>query len=272
MDEGIQAPESPDPVGHTNLAGGATQPRAGSSSKWGRPKKQRPLTPTLARELAVVILHFFPQMSEWLGEVRDPRNPLYTVYPLKVLLLLGVLIFLTHSGSRNHFNDQIRDAKELLTTLARILGCDVEDLPHLDTLEKVIRRLQPDDFQHLMSLLIRRLIRMKALDGWRSEGRLLLAVDGTGLYSFKERHCEHCIEMCHASGVTTYSHSVLVAFIVSHNGYALPIACEFIENPGPVYNRACPNAGVPALGRNGPGARVGLILAGIGFLPEIGVL
>ena len=75
------------------------------------------------------------------------------------------------------------------------------------------------------------------MDDWRVGGRFLLAIDGTGLYSFRHRHCEHCIETHHQSGSVTYSHNVLVAFLVSENGYALPVACEFIENPGTEYNK-----------------------------------
>ena len=156
---------------------------------------------------------------------------------MKVLLLLGVLMFLSHTGSRNHFNDNVRDALELAKTLARLLGCELEALPHLDTLEKVLRSVQPDTLEMLLAQMIRRLIRMKALDDWRVGGRFLLAIDGTGLYSFRRRHCEHCIETRHDSGAITYSHKVLVAFLVSENGYALPIACEFIENPGAVYDK-----------------------------------
>jgi hypothetical protein len=66
-------------------------------------------------------------------------------------------------------------------------------------------------------------------------GRFLLALDGTGVYSFRSRHCEHCIETQHESGAATYSHKLLVAFIVSADGYALPVGCDFIENPGAVY-------------------------------------
>jgi hypothetical protein len=179
--------------------------------------------------------HFFPQLALWLGDVRDPRTK--AVYPLKVLLLLGVLMLLSHSGSRNHFNDQMRTALELARTLARILGCEVDAVPHLDTLEEVLRRLQPEDLETLHVRLIRRLIRMKALDGWRVGGQFLLAVDGTGLYSFTHRHCEHCIETHHASGAVTFSHKLLVAFIVNAEGYALPIACEFIENATVPYDK-----------------------------------
>ncbi|OQW97841.1 MAG: hypothetical protein BWK77_00800 [Verrucomicrobia bacterium A1] len=176
-------------------------------------------------------------MADWLGEVRDPRQSGRAAYPMKALLLLGVLMFLSHTGSRNHFNDNLRDALEMAKTLARLLGCALEALPHLDTLEKVLRSFQPDTLETLLAQLIRRLIRMKALDDWRVGGRFLLAIDGTGLYAFPRRHCEHCIETRHDSGAVTYSHKVLVAFIVSENGYALPIGCEFIENPGAVYDK-----------------------------------
>jgi hypothetical protein len=176
-------------------------------------------------------------LAAWLGEVRDPRQSGRAVFPLKVLLLLGVLMFLAHTGSRNHFNDSVRDALEMAKTLARLLGCSVEAVPHLDTLEKVLRAVQAETLETLLARLIRRLIRMKALDGWRVGGRFLLAIDGTGLYSFRRRHCEHCIETRHDSGAVTYSHKILVAFIVSADGYALPIACDFIENPGAVYDK-----------------------------------
>ena len=187
--------------------------------------------------MALVLGHFFPQLAGWLGEVRDPRQSGRAVFPMQVLLLLGVLMFLAHTGSRNHFNDNIREALEMAKTLARLLGCELAALPHLDTLEKVLRGVQPETLETLLAQMIRRLIRMKALDDWRVGGRFLLAIDGTGLYSFRRRHCEHCIETRHDAGTVTYSHKVLVAFIVSEHGYALPIACEFIENPGAVYDK-----------------------------------
>lgn len=162
----------------------------------------------------MTILHFFPELSNWLGKIEDPRNPDYTQFPLKVLLLLGIVMFLTHSGSRNHFNDQGGDSAQLANTLARMLGCDVQAVPHLDTLEKVLRTVKPEALEEFQACLLRRLIRMKALDDWRVGGRFLLAIDGTGLYSFHQRHCDHCIETRHSSGTITYSHKVSVAFIV----------------------------------------------------------
>ena len=185
----------------------------------------------------MVLRHFFPQLAVWLSDVDDPRRSGHAVFPMKVLLLLGVLMFLSHTGSRNHFNDSIRDAMEMAKTLARLLGCAIDALPHLDTLEKVLRSVRPETLETVLAQMIRRLVRMKALDNWRVGGRFLLAIDGTGLYSFRRRHCAHCIETKHESGTITYSHALLVAFIVSTDGYALPIACDFVENPGALYNK-----------------------------------
>jgi len=176
-------------------------------------------------------------LSAWLGEVEDPRRSGRAVYPIKALLLLGALMYLSHAGSRNHFNDNVRDALEMARTLARILQCELEAVPHLDTLEKVLRKVSPADLESLLARLIRRLIRMKALDDWRVDGRFLVAIDGTGQFAFAKRHCEHCIKTEHKSGAITYSHNVLVAFLVSQDGYALPLGCEFIENPGEVYKK-----------------------------------
>lgn len=237
MDEKVQTAKEIDTSSDRDRTGGVAQSCSRPAGKVGRPKKLRPPPPKLARELAIVLKHFVPSLGNWLGNVHDPRQSGRAVFPIKVLLLLGVLMFLSHSGSRNHFNDNIRDALAMANTLARMLDCEIEALPHLDTLEKVLRRTKPEELERLLAQIIRRLIRMKALDDWRIAGRFLLAVDGTGLYSFGRRHCQHCIETRHESGVVTYSHKVLVAFIVSESGYALPIAFEFIQNPGVVYNK-----------------------------------
>lgn len=183
----------------------------------------------------VTIRHFLPDLAAWFGKAEDPRVVDQTTYPLKMLLLQGVLMFLTHRGSRNHFNNWVADAVPMARTLAQLAECEVEAVAHLDTLEGVLRKLEPNVLEVVLAMAIRRLIRMKALESWRVGGRFLLAIDGTGLYSFSEPHCGDCLVTKHADGRVTYSHKLLVAFLVSQDGFALPVACEFIENAGGVY-------------------------------------
>jgi len=237
MDERVQETEAADPVGDEGVAGRAAQPREEPKGFRGRPKKRRPAAPGLTDALADTLGHFFPELGAWFAGVDEARKSGTARFPLPTLLLLGTLMFVAHSGSRNLFNGMLRDSGALGRTLADILGAGPGELPHLDTLEKALRGVPPEGLEGVLALCVRRLIRMKALDGWRSGGRFLLAVDGTGLWSFRERHCPHCVRTEHAPGAVTYSHKLLVAFIVSADGYALPVACEFIENPGEAYDK-----------------------------------
>jgi len=59
----------------------------------------------------------------------------------------------------------------------------------------------------------------------------MIAADASGVLTFNEKHCEHCLERKHKSGKVTYYHPVLEMKLVTENGFALSIATEFIENP-----------------------------------------
>ena len=64
-------------------------------------------------------------------------------------------------------------------------------------------------------------------------------VDGTQLYTFNDRHCEHCLKREHKdkeSGQvvrTEYYHVVLEAKLVINGNIVISIATEFVENESP---------------------------------------
>lgn len=75
-----------------------------------------------------------------------------------------------------------------------------------------------------------RLIRMKALDAARVLGHYVLLLDATGLFTFRERHCDTCLERKTKNGATLYMHQVLEAKLVGPGGVVISIGSEFIEN------------------------------------------
>lgn len=74
---------------------------------------------------------------------------------------------------------------------------------------------------------------MKALANWRLlERYYLIAIDGTGMLTFKKRHCPHCLKAT-INGREFFYHHILEAKLVMANGFALSVASEFIENSDP---------------------------------------
>jgi len=97
--------------------------------------------------------------------------------------------------------------------------------------------------------MAQRLIRMKALDEGRLFGHFLVALDGTGQFYFRQRHCEHCLTRT-VDGKTQYYHHVLDAKLVTPSGLAISIGSEFIENSDP--NATKQDCELKAFGRLAP--------------------
>ena len=83
---------------------------------------------------------------------------------------------------------------------------------------------------------MREIIRKRSLENYRFLDKYwCVAVDATGLYSFSERHCEHCLRREHKNEETgeiertVYYHNVLEAKLIIGD-MVFSIATEFIEN------------------------------------------
>ena len=81
----------------------------------------------------------------------------------------------------------------------------------------------------LRTKMVQRLIRMKALDSARLQGRLVVASDGTGLLVFDYPQCEHCVRQQHGDK-TPYMHQVLEAKRLGPADTVVSIGSEFVDN------------------------------------------
>ena len=166
-----------------------------------------------------------------MAQVPDTRFKPFVEYDGPFLLWMGLLLFALRLGSRRQLGFEL-NTPEALRNLNRLSGCRQKTLAHPDTLDHYLGHVTPDDLHGVRRRMVRRLIRMKALDGGRLFGHFLVVLDGTGQLSFQERHCEHCLEQT-VHGKTRYYHSVLEAKLVTPDGLAVSIGTEFIENADP---------------------------------------
>ncbi len=140
------------------------------------------------------------------------------------------MLFCCKLGSRRQLDFDLRDATtQVLANVNRLAGTQQETLPVHGTLDHFLGHLGSAPLAELRTQMIRRLIRMKALDSSRLLGCLVVAVDGTGYLAFARRHCPQCLQQHHAT-YDVYLHMVEEAKLVGPGGVALSVGTTFIEN------------------------------------------
>ena len=173
------------------------------------------------------INHFFPNFNKWINGIEEPRKK-KTIYKVKAMIYGGLLIFILKLGSVRQLHCSLgrsKSERNIETCFA------LEGLSHGDTLKNFLKKLPVEAIEQLRLKSIRRLLRNKVFKEMLFLGKYyLIAIDGTELYKFKERHCAHCLTRKHNETVEYY-HKVLEAKLILPNGMAISIETEFIENP-----------------------------------------
>jgi hypothetical protein len=167
-------------------------------------------------------------------KANDTRGKQGCEYLIVEILFGGLSMFLLKEGSRNQFNNQ-RQSKNFSDNYKQIFEMS---LPHQDTVAAVIKQLNSKELDEIKMKLMSNLFEQK----WLRSERLFdkyyyIAVDATGIQSFKERHCEHCLTKTSKNGTTTFFHYVLEAKLVTKSGFALSLASEWIENPAGEFDK-----------------------------------
>jgi hypothetical protein len=146
------------------------------------------------------------------------------------LLFWGLFLFLAKLGSRRQLDFQSNDDGPLvLRNLNRLADTSQTSRPVNKTLEGYLRRIGEGPLAGLRRQMIQRLIRMKALDSARLQGRLVLIADGTGYLVFHYRHCQHCLTRRHGEQ-TLYMHQALEAKLLGPADTVFSLGSEFIDN------------------------------------------
>ena len=114
---------------------------------------------------------------------------------------------------------------------ARVGVAGLSLFPHGDTLNHTYRHLDVRELQEVICRGVEALLRKKVLVRYRLlELYYLVAIDGTGVLTYRQRHCPYCLTRTLSQGETIYYHPVLEAKLVTANGLAFSLMTEFIDN------------------------------------------
>lgn len=187
------------------------------------------------KEFLKIQAHYFPELIQDIKNVMDSRNQSYITYEIEVILYMMILKNACSIESMQEMSDEF-NIDGCVKNIYKILGLEEREyMPHYVTVNECLKRLENEELEKLRKKMIYGLIRKKSFDHAKFLGKYwLVIVDATQLFSFKQRHCEHCLTKTYNKGTeqesTIYYHQVLEAKIVLGDDMVVSIATEFIEN------------------------------------------
>lgn len=190
-------------------------------------------------ELLKIQKHFFKDLDKKLGNVKDPRHQSYISYDTSVLFMMIILKNASNLESMRSMTSEFNKDK-YIENLRKSLGIkELEEIPHCDTINDFLSELDKEELEKIRTYMIRELLKKKCFNDHRiNEKYWGIIFDGTGIFTFEEKHCDHCLkrERKYKDKKTgeektkiIYMHHVLEAKLVAGD-MVFSIDSEFIEN------------------------------------------
>ena len=184
-------------------------------------------------DVVKIINQYFPYLTKKLEELTDVRHQSYVEYRMTVITITRLLGLICGLKSMRQMTERF-NTKETIENISKLLGVELEELPHYDTINNVFENIDITELQKIQKYMVTRLIRSKMFDKYRFRGKYFqIVIDGTGLATFKERHCNNCLKRTYNKGkedeYIIYYHYVLEAKLVVGD-IVISIDTEFVEN------------------------------------------
>jgi len=175
-----------------------------------------------------------PVLLKRLSKIPDPRSPRKIRPKLTVLMIYGMLCFAFQMSSRREANREM--TRPMFEANLRRLFPDLEELPHHDTLARLLSRIDVAEIEQAHLDMIRQLIRGKKFRGYLIGGCYPVAIDGTQKFMRAECWDQECLERKAGSKKEQdpepdkqYYVYVLEANLAFQNGMVIPLLSEVLS-------------------------------------------
>jgi len=171
-----------------------------------------------------------PILLRKFAEIPDPRNPKKIKHKLVVLMFYGILMFVYQMASRREANKEM--TRPAFMETLRELFPELEDLPHQDTLMRLLARIDVHEIESALVELVRQYIRKKKFRRYLVDNNYCMAIDGTQKFVRNDLFSQECLERevkSEDGSRKQYHVNVLEANLVFPGGMSIPLMSEFLS-------------------------------------------
>ena len=167
----------------------------------------------ILKDLVTIIKQYFSELIDKFEGLTDIRNQSYVKYKMKVIFIVRLLGLMCKMKSMQGMTREL-NTKESIENIAQICNLELEEIPHCDTINELIRG--------------------KIIQKYKIRDRYYhIVVDGTGLATSRKKYNENCLVKNKTdkkgNEYQEYSTYVLEAKLVVGE-MVFSIGSEFVEN------------------------------------------
>ena len=204
-------------------------------AKRAQPNRKGGAAPTAEEEAemtegyARLLRALLPGIVAKLSRIEDPRDQRRIEHSLPLLMLFGILMFLSHCTSRRAANREL--ARAGLLSLVEEFVPGVEDMPHADTLARLLCAIDVEAIDRHYEELVKDFIKSGQFRKL-NPGRYRVALDGTQKFSRRYQWDGRALNRS-VGDEDKERHYVYVleSVLILDNGMVLPLLSEILENP-----------------------------------------
>jgi hypothetical protein len=171
-----------------------------------------------------------PILLRWLSKIKDPRNLKKIKHKHTMLMIYGILAFVFQMASRREANREM--TRPMFMENLKLLFPELENLPHNDTLMRLLARIEVNEIESTLIELVRKMIRSKKFVRYLVDNCYPIAIDGTQKCVRGVLWSEECLERKVGKGddtQTQYYVYVLEANLAFADGMSIPLMSEFLS-------------------------------------------
>lgn len=200
-------------------------------SQLGSPEEEQQARQEAAGDYFHLLRSQLPSLLNRLSRIRDPREPKKTRHKLTMVLIYGMLSFVFQMASRREANRKM--TMPTFQANLKLLIPDLEEIPHHDTLYRLLTRMEPGELESAHLELVERLIRGKKFGRYLIGGRYPIAIDGTQKWMRQWPFSDEALERMVGAGEQKkpqYYVYVVEACLAFANGMVIPLMSEFLAH------------------------------------------
>ena len=185
---------------------------------------------TAVTEQHRILQAHLPVLIRRLSKIPDPRNPKKIKHKVTLVMIYGILTFVFQMTSRREANRKM--TRPMFLENLKQLFPEFEELPHNDTLMRLLERIDVTEIEKAQLDMVRSLIRKKKFKRYLLNGHYPVAIDGTQKFVRSYLWSEECLERKVKKGdghEKQYYVYVLEASLAFYNGMTIPLMSEFLS-------------------------------------------